>query len=179
MNEKGRGALTQIESRNCPQQQKEQEQAAFHVPTVVLRQTHSSTFPPGVFPCVCTAPGTQWRGRVCSTGRLKGKVESFLVSQRTEPELENQEKNRGLSAQVPFPERTSLLPGTELSSDQHSCKNKRAHLQGQSQTHWGRRGRTGVIKVHRTGVPAGSHTEPGFFPALDLSSRGSRGSLTS
>ena len=122
---------------------------------------HSSTFPPGVFPYVCTAPGTQWRSRVCSTGRLKGKVESFLVSQRTDPELEDQGKSRGLSAQVPFPESVSLLPGPALSSDRLFCRHRRAHLQGQSQTHWGRRGRTGVIKVYRTGVPGGSHTEPG------------------
>ena len=33
--EKGRGGLTQIESRNCPQQEKGQEQAASHVPAVL------------------------------------------------------------------------------------------------------------------------------------------------
>ena len=33
--EEGRGALTQVESRNCPQQEKGQEQAAFHVPAVL------------------------------------------------------------------------------------------------------------------------------------------------
>ena len=116
MDEKGRGALTQIESRNCPQQQKEQEQAAFHVPTVVLRQTHSSTFPPGVFPCVCTAPGTQWRSRVCSTGRLKGKVESFLVSQQTDPELEDQGKNKGCELKSLF------LRACHCSLGQHSAQ---------------------------------------------------------
>ena len=35
MFEEGRGALTQVESRNCPQQEKGQEQAAFHVPAVL------------------------------------------------------------------------------------------------------------------------------------------------
>ena len=80
MFEKGRGALTQVESRNCPQQEKGQQQAAFHVPAVLL-QTHSSTFPPGDLACVCRALGTQWRDRVCSTGKLKVKAESFLVPQ--------------------------------------------------------------------------------------------------
>ena len=54
-------------------------------------------------------------------------------------------KNRGSSAQVPFPESASLLPGTARSSDWCSCRNRCAHLQGQSQVHWGRRGRTVVI----------------------------------
>ena len=35
MFEEGRGALTQVESRNCPQQEKGQQQAAFHVPAVL------------------------------------------------------------------------------------------------------------------------------------------------
>lgn len=88
-------------------------------------------------------------------------------------------KNRGSSAQVPFPESASLLPGTARSSDWCSCRNRCAHLQGQSQVHWGRRGRTVVIMGQGTRVPSVSHTEPTFFPAPDLSSRGSRGTLTS
>ena len=31
--------------------------------------------------------------------------------------------------------------------------------------------------VHRTGVPGGSHIKPGFFPALNLSSRGTEGAF--
>lgn len=112
-------------------------------------------------PCVCRVPGTQWRGRVCSTGRLKGKAESFLVPQRTDPELEDQGKNRGSSAQVPFPESASLLPGTARSSDQCSCRNRCAHLQGQSQTHWGRRGRTVVIMGKGPESPACPIQSPG------------------
>ena len=72
-------------------------------------------------------------------------------------------KNRGSSAQVPFPESASLLPGTARSSDRHFCRNRRAHLQSQSQVHWGRRGRTVVIMGQGTGVPGVSHTEPRFF----------------
>lgn len=69
-----------MKSRNCPQQQKGQEQEAFHIHRVGTGKTASPALLGDVL-CVCTVPGTRQRGTFCLTAWLKGKLERFLLPQ--------------------------------------------------------------------------------------------------